>query len=181
MTFSWFDWTAAALLALCVGFQAIFHYRLERANKAQDEQKLLTTNKPESEPDTSNLPRNLGISAIFLAIASLLASFLGSYAGQAYSLATVATACKTFAWWINQYPALKNSSFIQKWLAGWSIAATLEYLPLIGAFTIASDNGVHLGLMTAYMEALDNCFRMIQQNFLGKPLFWFDYVAALGE
>ena len=42
----------------------------------------------------------------------------------------------TLAWWINQYPALKDSTFIQKWLAGWSIAATLEYLPLIGAFTI---------------------------------------------
>lgn len=132
------------------------------------------------QPDTSNLARNLGISAFLLLVASLLASFLGGYAGQAYALASVATACKTFAWWINQYPALKNASFIQKWLAGWSIAATLEYLPLMGAFLIASSHGVHLGVMTAYMEAVDNAFRILQQYFLGKPLYWFDYFAALG-
>jgi hypothetical protein len=35
--------------------------------------------------------------------------------------------------------------------------------------------------MTAYMEALDNAFRMIQQYFLGKPLYWFDYFAAVGR
>lgn len=55
---------------------------------------------------------------------------------------------KTFAWWINQYPVLKNRSFVEKWLAGWSIAAIVEYLPLIGAFEVASANNVHLGLIT---------------------------------
>ena len=45
---------------------------------------------------------------------------------------------------------------------------------------MASSNSVHLGLMTAYMEALDNAFRIAQQYFLGKPLYWFDYTAAFG-
>ena len=29
------------------------------------------------------------------------------------------------------------------------------------------------------MEALDNAFRIVQQYFLGKALFWFDYAAAV--
>jgi len=100
--------------------------------------------------------------------------------GQAYVCATLATAAKTFAWWINQYPQLKHLDFYRKWLAGWSIAAFIEYLPLIGAFTIASENDVYLGLMTAYMEALDNFFRILQQRMLKKPLAWYDYTAAAG-
>ena len=93
---------------------------------------------------------------------------------------TSTAGAKTFAWWINQYPVLRDKGFVTKWMAGWSIAACIEYLPLIGAFTVASDHGVHLGLLTAYMEALDNAFRVAQQYFLGKPLFWYDYTAASG-
>jgi hypothetical protein len=121
----------------------------------------------------------LTLAAILILVAALAPS-LGGVTGQAYTLATLATGAKTFAWWVNQYPRLKHFTFIQKWLSGWSIAACIEYLPLIGAFTIASENGVHLGLMTAYMEALDNAFRMAQQYMLGKPLYWFDYTAATG-
>jgi len=29
------------------------------------------------------------------------------------------------------------------------------------------------------MAALDNAFRIVQQYFLGKALFWFDYTAAV--
>jgi len=111
---------------------------------------------------------------------SLFGGAFGGPTGQAYVLATLATAAKTFAWWINQYPQLKGASFFKKWMAGWSIAAVIEYFPLIGAFTLASNNGVHLGLMTAYMEALDNLFRICQQYLLDKPLDWYDLFAAAG-
>ena len=80
-------------MAAFVVFQAIFHFRLEKQRKELQEKSL---SEPESEPDTSKLPRNLFISAVCLAIAALLSSFLGGYTGQAYALATVATACKTF-------------------------------------------------------------------------------------
>ena len=160
------------LLGLCVAFQGYFHYYHEKSRSESGAE--------ESTPDTSNLGNHLKYSFVILLVGSVLGSTFGGSFGQAYSLATVATAAKTFAWWINQYPALKDLSFIQKWLAGWSIAATLEYLPLVGAFTVASTSGVHLGLMTAYMEALDNAFRILQQYFLGKPLYWFDYTAAFG-
>jgi Na+/H+ antiporter NhaD/arsenite permease-like protein len=78
-------------LALFVVFQAIFHFRLENVRN-KDGAKLLS----EPEPDTSNLKRNLMISAVCLTIAAVLAAFLGGYTGQAYALATVATAAKTF-------------------------------------------------------------------------------------
>ena len=106
-----------------------------------------------------------------------------SYTGQSYVLATYATAAKTFVWWINQYPQLKHLkhlNFWRKWIEGWSIAAIIEYFPLIGSMTIASENGVHLRLMTAYMEALDNFFRVLQQRLLQKPLSKHDYIAAAG-
>ena len=122
----------------------------------------------------------LFVGVTILVIGSPLLSFLAGPTGQAYVLATVATAAKTFAWWINQYPQLKHLSFLQKWIAGWSIAACIEYFPLIGAMTIASENNVHLGLMTAYMEALDNFFRILQQRLLNKPLASYDYIAAAG-
>ena len=35
-----------------------------------------------------------------------------------------------------------------------------------------------MSLMTAYMEAADNTFRMFQQLALGDPLQWFDWTAA---
>jgi len=120
------------------------------------------------------------IGLMFSLVAFILLSLFVGPTGQAYSLATVATGAKTFAWWINQYPQLKGRGFYVKWLAGWSIAAFIEYLPLIGAMQTASDNGVHLGLMTAYMEALDNFFRICQQKLLSKPLAWYDLVAAGG-
>lgn len=120
------------------------------------------------------------IAVTVLVVGSPVVATQGGYVGQAYVLATLATAAKTFAWWINQYPQLKHLSFFKKWMAGWSIAALIEYFPLIGAMTIASTNGVHLGLMTAYMEALDNFFRILQQRLLNKPLAWFDYSAAAG-
>ena len=48
--------------------------------------------------------------------------------------------------------------------------AGLEYLPLTFCFGYAEKNGVALSLMTAYMEAADNSFRMLQQLALGFPL-----------
>jgi hypothetical protein len=132
-----------------------------------------------SNYSSSKLARLLSLVAIVIA-GLVLTPLLGSYTGQAYTLATIATASKTFAWWVNQYPWLRDKSFMQKWLTGWSIAGFVEYLPLIGAFTIASEHGVHLGLITAYMEALDNAFRIGQQYMLGKPLYWYDYSAGLG-
>ena len=56
--------------------------------------------------------------------------------------------------------------------------AGCEYLPLTYAFGFATKNGVALSLMTAYMEAADNSFRMLQQLALGFPLSWFDWLAA---
>jgi hypothetical protein len=43
----------------------------------------------------------------------------------------------------------------------------------------AAAHGVPLSLLTAYMEALDNLLRMLQQVALDKPLRWFDWAAAL--
>lgn len=120
------------------------------------------------------------VSAFFIVIGIPTVTLEGGPTGQAYVLATVSTGAKTFAWWINQYPQMQHLNLWQKWLAGWSIAALIEYFPLIGAFSIAGSNGVHLGLMTAYMEALDNFFRILQQRMLNKALFWYDYTAAVG-
>lgn len=120
----------------------------------------------------------LGVALLVVALALIAA--LGGPGGQAYALAITATGAKTFAWWINQYPILQNASFVKKWLAGWSIAAVIEYFPLIGAFAIASDNSIHLGLMTAFMIALDNGFRVAQQYVLSKPQSKVDYLAAFG-
>jgi hypothetical protein len=122
----------------------------------------------------------LAVGIVVIGLGSPIIAFTAGPTGQAYVLATIATAAKTFAWWINQYPQLKHLNFWQKWICGWSIAAIIEYFPLIGAMTIASNHAVHLGLMTAYMEALDNFFRVLQQRLLNKPLSRFDYVAAAG-
>lgn len=116
---------------------------------------------------------------VLVLLAALLAALAGP-TGQAYVLASAATSAKTFAWWINQYPILKQASFSKKWLAGWSIAAVIEYIPLIGAFSVAGEHNIHLGLMTAYMIALDNVFRVVQQQILGKPQSKADYKAAAG-
>ena len=85
---SWFDWFAAVLLGLCVVFQGIFHFRLEQKHKNE------AHNEP--APDTSNLGTQLKYSFIILLVGSILGSTFGGYTGQAYSLATVATAAKTF-------------------------------------------------------------------------------------
>lgn len=95
----------------------------------------------------------------------------------AYAFATLATLIKTVAWWFNQWPFISHFNFFLKWLMSASIAG-FEYLPLTYAFQYANRNGVALSIMTAYMEASDNCFRMIQQLALGLPLAWFDWVGA---
>jgi hypothetical protein len=120
------------------------------------------------------------VGVLVLGLGMPVVALAGGWAGKAYALATVATAAKTFAWWINQYPQLQHLGFVQKWLAGWGIAALIEYFPLIGAMTVASGHGVHLGLMTAYMEALDNLCRVLQQRLLQKPLARHDYIAPAG-
>lgn len=86
-----------------------------------------------------------------------------------YSFATLATLIKTVAWWFNQWPITQGWSYFFKWLSSASIAGC-EYLPMTFAFQYASSHFVHLSLMTAYMEAADNFFRMLQQYFLGDPL-----------
>ena len=182
-TLYWFDWVAAGLLGLCVGFQGYFHSRKEAIGRdplgSSNEMREATNEIPVME--SKNGLRFILVFLLFsFSAAMILLSLLEGATGQAYALATIATAAKTFAWWINQYPAMLNRPFVQKWLVGWGIGATLEYFPLIGAFTIASTNHVLLSVMTAYMEALDNAFRMGQQFALGKPLYWFDWCTALG-
>ena len=181
-TLYWFDWTAAGLLGICVLFQGYFHSKREISIRNASEGMGI-------ESGISDIPLVESITGLRFLLAFLLFTFSGAMillsllegpTGQAYALATIATAAKTFAWWINQYPAMNSRPFIQKWLVGWGIGATLEYFPLIGAFTIASTHHVLLSVMTAYMEALDNFFRMCQQFVLGKPLYWFDWCTALG-
>jgi len=181
---SWYDWVAALGLGLCVGWQGYMHYRTDQKKQA-DEAKGIVEAKPVEVQISAPKRKFLRIvfwTVIFVIVASgsICGSLFGGSTGQAYVLATLATGAKTFAWWINQYPQLRGRSFYFKWLAGWSIAAFIEYLPLIGAFQIASSHHVHLGLMTAYMEALDNFFRICQQKLLEKPLAWYDLVSALG-
>jgi hypothetical protein len=147
----WFDWVAAALLAVFVIFQGVFHLRLEREKARPNSGIPLASKSEDSAVSTPPSRTSMATGLVVFAVGMVLLATLAGYPGQAYALATIATAAKTFAWWINQYPALKDWAFLQKWLAGWSIAAIIEYLPLIGAFTIASEHGVHLGLMTAYM------------------------------
>lgn len=181
---SYYDWITAVALGVCVAWQGHMHYKAERGADADVENGgKRRDNQTSSNPIIWTKKRQLqfGFTVAMTVIPiSLLGSLLGGPTGQAYVLASLATGAKTFAWWINQYPALKNFNFYQKWGAGWSIAAFIEYLPLIGAMTVASSNSVHLGLMTAYMEALDNAFRMCQQRLLNKRLDWYDYVAAVG-
>jgi hypothetical protein len=98
---------------------------------------------------------------------------------KAYLFGTLATAVKTFAWWLNQWPSIHHLPFLAKWFISASVAG-LEYLPLTAAFSTASAHGVHLGLLTAFMEAMDNFLRMMQQVGLHDPLGWFDWIAALG-
>lgn len=194
----WFDWLVAFLLAACVLFQGFHHTRKEAQKQAQVSYEAVSTTvtiplneapKEDGRPlngtstDGPSQSTSVQIYAVALTtffIFMLLLALLGGYSGQAYALATICTGAKTFAWWINQYPALREKTFLVKWLAGWGIAAIIEYLPLMGAFTIASSHNVHLGLMTAYMEALDNIFRMCQQYALGKQLYWFDWASAAG-
>jgi len=177
---TYYDWITAVALGVCVAWQGYKHYTTEQHEIATGTHR---GNDMHSNPIVwtrqLQLKFGIGVAATIIPI-SLMGSFLGGPTGQAYVLASLATGAKTFAWWINQYPALKNFNFYQKWLAGWSIAGFIEYLPLIGAFSIASSNNVHLGLMTAYMEALDNAFRIFQQRLLNKRLDWYDYVAAAG-
>lgn len=175
-TLYWYDWLTAALLAICVMFQAILHVRPRSHRRVQVDE------NPEESTITQlqcHVLARIFVILSFVVVLICVALLVGP-SGQAYALATLATAAKTFAWWINQYPVLHNKALWQKWLVGWGIAAVVEYLPLIGAFTIASANKVHLGLMTAYMEALDNLFRMCQQVALGKPLHWYDWACAGG-
>jgi len=178
---SWYDWFAAFLLGVCVAWQGKMHYSRDRMS---DQSSSTTATLELSDEQQRSIRRRrlllwCSFSLVVIVIL-IIASSVGGYSGQCYTLATLATAAKTFAWWINQYPVLKGKSFYVKWGAGWSIAAFIEYLPLIGAFQLASSHGVHLGLMTAYMEALDNFFRICQQKLLNKPLAWYDLVSAGG-
>jgi len=96
----------------------------------------------------------------------------------AYGFATLATLVKTVAWWFNRFPLVNTWSFFAKWIASAAIAG-LEYLPLTYSFQYATGNFVALSLMTAYMTAVDNLFRMLQQLGLGLYLGWYDWVAAM--
>jgi hypothetical protein len=87
----------------------------------------------------------------------------------AYSAATLATFIKTVAWWFNQWPFMTGYNFGILWITSACIAGC-EYLPMTFSFQYASSHGVALSLMTAYMEASDNLFRMIQQYALGDTL-----------
>lgn len=86
-----------------------------------------------------------------------------------YFFATLATLIKTIAWWFNQWPFMKGYNFGIVWIVS-ALIAGCEYLPMTFAFTYASSHGVALSLMTSYMEAADNSFRMLQQLGLGDPL-----------
>jgi len=196
---AWYDWLAAVGLGVCVAWQGGMHYSADKQRRLQAEEAATLAEAstvdgsagadiPDPEITVYEAQRKskreriilLSTIVFFTTVGSIIGAAVGGPWGQAYVLATIATAAKTFAWWVNQYPQLKHLSFVKKWLAGWSIAALIEYLPLIGAFTIASEHDVHLGLMTAYMEALDNFFRICQQKLLEKPLAWYDLTAAAG-
>jgi hypothetical protein len=168
----WFDWVAAAVLVACVCFQGVHHRRHER-----------TVRKAPSTHVTSVRHRlavaaALGLLVAVPALATL--STVAGWTGKAYALASVATLAKTFAWWINQYPGVRHQPFAVRWVAGWGIAAVVEYCPLVGAMAIASQHAVHLGLLTAFMEAFDNVCRMMQMRLLNHPLQWYDWGSAGG-
>eukprot|EP00667_Euglena_gracilis_P009387 EG_transcript_9527 len=176
---AWFDWGVAAALVLCVLWQG-WHHRLA---EIRTESKPAENEEPSTAPPAGCAPQRIASAAaaglVFVATGASLAGF-GGWTGKAYALAVAATAAKTFAWWVNQYPCLRRRPFAVRWGAGWSIAAVIEYCPLVAAFDIASDHAVHLGLLTAFMEALDNVCRMCQMWLLAHPLRWYDYAAAAG-
>ena len=64
---------------------------------------------------------------------------------------------------------MRQYNFGILWITS-ALIAGCEYLPMTFAFQYASSNNVALSLMTAYMEATDNGFRMIQQYALGDML-----------
>jgi hypothetical protein len=180
----WYDWATATGLVICVSLQGMMHFRRDKA--AEQARKFLCKEDPRASECTMKKPSRelltigLGVLAVAMLTSFLCGALLGGVLGQVYVLGSVATLAKTFAWWIGQYPFMKNKSFLAKWLAGWSIAGVLEYLPLVGAMLMGRRHGVNLALLTAYMEAMDNWFRDLQMRSLGKPVYWYDAASNCG-
>ena len=171
----WYDWATAAGLVTCVSLQAMMHFRRDKASE------LLGASEPTTKtPSREALTIGLSVLAVVLLSGFLCGVLFGGVTGQVYVLGSVATLAKTFAWWIGQYPFMKNKSLLAKWLAGWSIAGIFEYLPLIGAMSMGQRHGINLALLTAYMEAMDNWFRDLQMRSLGKPIYWYDAASNFG-
>ncbi len=78
----------------------------------------------------------------------------------AYCLVTLATCIKTFAWWLNQFPFLRNWHFLGVWGIFVAVAGC-EYLPMTGGMLVAENSGAKFTLLTGYMEVADNVLRMI--------------------
>ncbi len=117
----WFDWLAALLLGLCVAFQGVFHYRLERGlEHAESISRKLSLSQPvDAQPQSHSLAGDDGdeivgnkvrleaqiaavrkytkpvLVVLTFAVACLVASLIGGPNGQAYTLATIATGKRT--------------------------------------------------------------------------------------
>jgi hypothetical protein len=180
----WYDWVTATGLVACVSLQAMMHYRRDEAarliGKSPCEETSRVGESTVKTPSRELLTIALSLLAVVMLIGFLCGALLGGVLGQVYVLGSIATIAKTFAWWIGQYPFMKDRPFLAKWLAGWSVAGVLEYLPLVGAMIIGREHGVNLALLTAYMEAMDNWFRDLQMRSLGKPVYWYDATSNCG-
>lgn len=108
----WFDWVAAVLLAAFVAFQGYFHWRHEKASSAkliEDERVEESPAQDEAEKEEGGADMSLYWVIITMVVLVFSAGMIAlaltaGRPGQVYALATIATAAKTFAWWINQYP-----------------------------------------------------------------------------
>ncbi|KAL3799193.1 hypothetical protein ACHAW5_005470 [Stephanodiscus triporus] len=180
----WYDWGTATGLVACVSLQAMMHFRRDRTTKqaieSLSEEDCQASKATIEKPSRESLAIGISVLAVVILTSFLCGALLGGVLGQVYVLGSIATLAKTFAWWIGQYPFMKNRSFLAKWLAGWSIAGVLEYLPLMGAMLMGQRHGVNLALLTAYMEAMDNWMRDLQMRALGKPVYWYDAAANCG-
>jgi hypothetical protein len=180
----WYDWATATGLVTCVSLQAMMHYRrdkaAERARKSPCGESPRAGEFIAKKPSRELLTIALSVLAVVMVTGFLCGALLGGVLGQVYVLGSIASLAKTFAWWIGQYPFMKNKPFLAKWLAGWSVAGVLEYLPLVGAMIIGRRHGANLALLTAYMEAMDNWFRDLQMRSLGKPVYWYDATSNCG-
>ena len=116
----------------------MMHFRRDKASE------LLGASEPTTKtPSREALTIGLIVLAVVLLSGFLCGVLFGGVTGQVYVLGSVATLAKTFAWWIGQYPFMKNKSLLAKWFAGWSIAGIFEYLPLIGAMSMGQRHGIN--------------------------------------